>query len=374
MHRFAKQCFSTSIDIPTFIRVRDLSKLLRVPVDNLVQKACKKHYKKYYMEHAGVEYVFPGLKQIILPFPVARDIAHRYGLEANFEDVEPPEEQNMQGGKVAIRQPVVAVFGHINHGKTTFLDTLRGSNVAAREIEGITQTINVCEYKLNDGQSRVTFLDTPGHFHFFRMRSSAACYADAVVLMVAANEGCLRQTEECIGCIEELALPTVVAINKMDIAADRYESTLKVVRGFVATEDAPAFPIVAKDKASLHDMVQHLHGILLKNPKNALISGLQKCTCEATALEFSKIQGQGLRLRLINNHGSFQVGHHFVCGLIHGVVKAIRLANGEFQESTESGRVYDVMYSNKSRVHDAPIEMRVHFVPEQTATKLIDQR
>jgi len=121
----------------------------------------------------------------------------------------------------ATRPPVVVVMGHIDHGKTTLLDFVRKSNVVSRESGGITQHIGAYEIVYND--RRMTFLDTPGHEVFSKMRSRGARVADVAILVVAADDGVKPQTLEALKAILDVHIPFVVAVNKMDKEAAKYK-------------------------------------------------------------------------------------------------------------------------------------------------------
>jgi translation initiation factor IF-2 len=119
-----------------------------------------------------------------------------------------------EASKSMVRPPIVVVMGHVDHGKTTLLDTIRKSNVAAREAGGITQSIGA--YEIEHGGRKMTFIDTPGHEAFSKMRSRGARIADLAILVVAADEGVKPQTQESIKTLEETKTPFVVAITKTD--------------------------------------------------------------------------------------------------------------------------------------------------------------
>ncbi|OQR85527.1 translation initiation factor IF-2 [Achlya hypogyna] len=364
--------------LPNYIRVRDLAKKLKVPVDEVAKAACRKHYRKYYMTHNGVEYKFETLKQIILPFDAAARIAAQHNALVVYDKVEPDavgkhDIPHDKRDMCQTRPPVIAVMGHVNHGKTTLMDTLRGTNVADYEVEGITQKIHVCATDLNF-ETPATFLDTPGHFHFTRMRNNAAAVADVVVLVVAADEGCLLQTEESIGCIEDLGVPTVVCINKMDKATPAtLEAVEKEVRGYVALEHSPVLPISAKHGTNLDELKDKILAILPDIDLTAYY-GTKGGDAQGTALEIVASIGMGTVIRVMIFHGLLHPKDHFICGMIHGVVKTIRNANGDVVPVASPGQVVDVTFKNISRHKDAPLEFGFHVVSQTRAEEIVEQR
>ncbi|GMF36447.1 unnamed protein product [Phytophthora fragariaefolia] len=331
---------------------------------------------------------FRSVKHIVLPFRVAQEVAEHFGVQVAYDDVEPqlldaaagvPEEL------LGARQPVIAVMGHVDHGKTTLMDTLRRQmkaglkQIAPYEKHGITQKINVCEAALTP-DVKATFLDTPGHFHFFRMRSSAAQVADAVLLIVAADEGVLLQTEESIGAIEEAGLPAVICINKVDLLGEdgdeQIEKIVDELRSFVALQDSPVLTISGKTGAGLDDLKHTVWELVTELANEQRVDALvgSDTHAEGLVLESVALKGRGTVLRVLIKNGELEAKQHFVAGMIHGVVRNMRDAEGREVKRALPGTVVDITYSNKSKNVDAPNEHGFFALPESRAKQVIEQR
>jgi translation initiation factor IF-2 len=251
--------------------------------------------------------------------------------------------------------------------------------IAPFEKHGITQKINVCEAALTP-DINATFLDTPGHFHFFRMRSSAAQVADAVLLIVAADEGVLLQTEESIGAIEEAGLPAVICINKVDVLGDggdeQIDRIVDELRSFVALQDSPVLKISGKTGAGLDDLKhtvwELVNGLADDNRLDALVG--PDTNAEGLVLESVVMKGQGTVLRVLIKNGELAPKQHFVAGMIYGVVRSMRDAEGREVKRALPGTVVDVTYSNKSKNVDAPNEQGFFVLPEARAKQVLEKR
>ncbi len=175
--------------------------------------------------------------------------------------------------EVKVRAPIVAVMGHVDHGKTTFLDSIRGTKVADKEAGGITQNTRAHEVILPNG-FRITFIDTPGHEAFSSMRERGAKVTDFVLLIVAADDGVQPQTKQSIEFAKKDNVPIIVAINKIDIKGINLQKLKTELSGFgvVAEEyggDTLFFEISAKNKVGLDQL---LEGIQLLSEVNELKS------------------------------------------------------------------------------------------------------
>ncbi|KAE8901664.1 hypothetical protein PF003_g14526 [Phytophthora fragariae] len=374
--------------IPAFIRVRDLAKAIRQPLDKVLKRVVTKSNRRFQLkakDHPPAE--FRSVKHIVLPFRVAQEVAEQFGVQVAYDDVEPQliDAASDVPELLGVRQPVIAVIGHMDHGKTTLMDTLRHQmkaglkQIAPFEKHGITQKINVCEAALTP-DVKATFLDTPGHFHFFRMRSSAAQVADAVLLIVAADEGVLLQTEESIGAIEEAGLPAVICINKVDLLGEegdeQVEKIVDELRSFLALQDSPVLTISGKTGAGLDDLKhtvwELVAGLADEQRLDAMVGS--DTPAEGLVLESVALKGRGTVLRVLIKNGELKAKQHFVAGMIHGVVRSMRDAEGREVKRALPGTVVDITYSNKSKNVDAPNEHGFFVLPEARAKQVIEQR
>ncbi len=216
------------------------------------------------------------------------------------------------------RPPIVVILGHVDHGKTSLLDALRKTNVAAREIGGITQSTRA--FQVNG----ITFIDTPGHAAFSQMRARGGRIADLAVLVVSAVDGVMPQTKESIAMIKSTGIPTIVAITKTDLpgaSVDTVKSQLVeneiLVEGFGG--DVPAVPISAKTGTGLPELLEMVH----------LVSSLQPPTSdpfgplEAVVLESHLDTRRGPLATCIIKNGTLKTGQELFLDKLVGKAKAL---------------------------------------------------
>ena len=240
------------------------------------------------------------------------------------------------------RPPIVTVMGHVDHGKTSLLDSLRNTNVTARESGGITQHIGA--YQINHKNQPITFLDTPGHAAFSNIRSRGANLTDVVVLVVAANDSVKPQTIEAISHAKTAKVPIVLAINKIDlpdvdpnVVRNDLLSHEVVVESF--SGDVLETEISAIKKTNLDKL---LDNILLQIEILNLNVEHDKLA-EAIVVE-SKIEtGKGSVATVIIKNGTLNEGDHFTCGSSFGRVKALFDESGKRVKSAPPGMPVEVL-------------------------------
>lgn len=232
------------------------------------------------------------------------------------KDVDPPETQKP-------RPPVVTIMGHVDHGKTSLLDALRGTDVVAGEAGGITQHIGAYKVKTKDG-AEITFLDTPGHEAFTEMRARGANVTDIVILVVAADDGLMPQTIEAIAHTKAAGVPMIVAINKIDKdGANPQKIRERLLEHEVIVEamsgDVQDVEVSALKKTNLDKLLDAiaLQAELLElkaNPDRA---------AEGTVVEAKLDKGRGPVATILVNRGTLKVGDVFVVGTESGKVRAL---------------------------------------------------
>jgi translation initiation factor IF-2 len=231
-------------------------------------------------------------------------------------DVDPPE-------TLKPRPPVVTIMGHVDHGKTSLLDAIRGANVVSGEAGGITQHIGAYQVSLPD-KSKITFLDTPGHEAFTEMRQRGANVTDIVVLVVAADDGLKPQTVEAINHTKAAGVPMIVAINKIDKDGARPQRVREeLLQHEIVVEDLGGdvqdVEVSALKKTNLEGLLEaiNLQAELLElkaNPDRA---------AEGAVVEAKLDKGRGPLATVLMQRGTLKVGDVFVVGAVPGKVRAM---------------------------------------------------
>ncbi len=309
------------IELPSSIVIRDLAQMIEKSPIDLIKKLMTNG-------------VMATINQSV-DFDTAAIVVAEYGFEAIPEVV--VEENKEEAGEVPLwrqmiagedgaqlkaRPPVITILGHVDHGKTSLLDAIRSTEVAAGEAGGITQHIGA--YQVEKKGRLITFLDTPGHAAFTQMRARGAQGADIVVLVVAADDGVMPQTREAIAHAKAARVPIMVALNKIDKAnanPDRVKQQLAELE--LVPDDwggsTMVVPVSAKQNQGIDDL---LEGILLvadsveikANPNGKVIG---------TVIEAELDKSKGVLATLLVQNGTLEASDIVVAGTAYGKLRAI---------------------------------------------------
>jgi translation initiation factor IF-2 len=221
-----------------------------------------------------------------------------------------------------LRPPVVAFLGHVDHGKTSLLDSLRKSNVVASEAGGITQHIGA--YQVQHGDKRVTFLDTPGHEAFTAMRARGANVTDIVILVVAADDGLMPQTEEAISHAKAAGVPIIVAVNKVDLPNANVQKVRQQLSslGLLPQDWGGDTEFVETSATMRIGLEKLLETIVLTAELHELKANPDKGAA-GTCLEASLHETRGVLATFLVREGTLRRGDLVLCGQAYGRVKAM---------------------------------------------------
>jgi len=269
--------------------------------------------------------VFASINQA-LDIPTATSLAEAFNGTVNVLSFEEEAVQEVakeeKPENLEPRPPVVTVMGHVDHGKTSLLDAIRETEVAAGEAGGITQHIGASVVNV-DGH-RIVFVDTPGHEAFTRMRARGAKVTDIVVLVVAADDGVMPQTQEAIDHAKAAGVPIVVAINKIDKPEAQVERVKRQLsdRGLMPEEwggDTVMVEVSAKQKKNLDKLEEMI--LLVAELRD--LKANPKSPAAGTVLESRVDKGRGPVATVLVQTGTLHTGDVFICGAVYGKVRAM---------------------------------------------------
>lgn len=243
------------------------------------------------------------------------------------------KKSKQQTPNIVKRPPVVVVMGHIDHGKSTLLDTLRKSNVVGGEAGGITQHLSayVVPHKTKDGaEERITFLDTPGHAAFQKMRLRGADVADVAILVVSAEDGVKPQTLEALESIKAANIPFIVAINKIDKpSADIPRTQASLIENEIYIEgmggDTPWVPISAKAGTGIADLLD----LVILTADLAELTGDTSVPAVGKVLEGKMDAKRGNTATLLITNGTLKSGQYVVTGDVYSPVRIMEDFQGK---------------------------------------------
>ena len=318
LRRQAAPVERTPVGLPSVLTVADLAEALQTTGIEIIKELMK----------LGM---MANLNQQI-DFDTAHRVATALGWETHEEvpeivqqavaDFESRKQEAELDPQAVTRPPVVTIMGHVDHGKTKLLDSIRSANVAEGEAGGITQHIGA--YQIETQGRRVTFLDTPGHEAFTAMRARGAQATDVAVLVVAADDGVMPTTREAVAHIKSAHVPMVVAINKIDLPTanpDRVKQQLSELE-VVPEEwggDVPFVEVSAREKLGLDDLLEVL---LLVSDVNELKANPHK-SASGVVIEAKVDRSRGPVATVLVQSGTLNLKDVVVAGSTHGRVRAM---------------------------------------------------
>ena len=278
--------------------------------------------------------------EVVSPEDEERELFEGFGLDIST-DYEDDEEDLLP------RPPVVTVMGHVDHGKTALLDSIRNANVQAGEAGGITQHIGAYQvHTTHEGQDRaITFIDTPGHEAFTAMRARGAQVTDIAILVVAADDGVMPQTIEALNHAQSAGVPIVVAVNKIDKEGANPDKVKQQLTEFnlIAEEyggDVMFVPVSALKKQGITEL---LDAVLLTADAALDMRANPDKDARGVAIEANLDKGRGAVATVLIQSGTLKVGDSIVAGSAHGRVRAMFNEDGEPVESATPSRPVQVL-------------------------------
>ncbi|HUK82106.1 MAG TPA: translation initiation factor IF-2 [Verrucomicrobiae bacterium] len=267
---------------------------------------------------------------------IARKICERHGFVFELEKRErgagaihaPPKkvmilEEGVKTEDLRPRPPVVTVMGHVDHGKTSLLDAIRKTNVVAGETGGITQHIGASVVTLPDGKT-ITFLDTPGHEAFTKMRARGANVTDIAILVVAADDGVMPQTLEAINHAKAAQVPIIVAVNKVDLAAANPDRVKKQLQELGLSPESWGGETITVDvSATTKKNLDTLLEMILLQAEIMELKATPKGPAKGNVIEAQLEPGMGPTATVLVRKGTLKVGDAIICGPHGGKVRAL---------------------------------------------------
>ena len=323
----------TKIEIPESITVKDLAAEMKKTTADVIKKL--------------LGYGIMATINQEVDFDTAYLVAQEFGITASkkevvseedilFDDSEDKEEE------LEVRPPVIVVMGHVDHGKTSLLDTIRKTNVIEGEAGGITQAIGAYKVKVKDRE--ITFLDTPGHEAFTAMRARGAQITDIAILVVAANDGVKPQRVEAINHAKSAGIPIIVAINKIDLPDSNIEKVKQELMAYdlVPEEwggDTIFVPISAKKGENIDQLLEM---VLLEADVLELKANPRK-QAKGAVREARLDKAKGAIATMLVQRGSLDVGDTIVVGSSIGRIRAMKNDKGKVVKSAGPSTPVEIM-------------------------------
>ncbi|MFM1920347.1 MAG: hypothetical protein RLZZ303_1981 [Candidatus Hydrogenedentota bacterium] len=306
-----------TVEVEDTMTVEQLANAMEVPINELIL--------------ALMDEEIMATKNDVLQLDVIRKLAARFNFDVKLEI---PEEEDVMRDEpddpehLVLRAPVITVMGHVDHGKTSFLDVVREASVAAGEAGGITQHIAAYDVQIPTG--RVVFLDTPGHAAFTEMRARGSQVTDVVVLMVAADDGVRPQTIEAIDHAKAAGVPIVVAINKCDKDGAQPDRVRQELTQFgLLTEEWGGNTQMQNISCVTREGIPELLELLGLESEMMELRANPKKSARGAVVESEITRGMGPTAWVLVQNGTLRIGDPFLCGQTYGRVRQMLNSAGK---------------------------------------------
>ena len=351
----------TEIEIPETITVKDLAAEMKKTTADVIKKL--------------LGYGIMATINNEIDFDTAFLVAGEFGITAKKKQIITEEdilfdESEDKKEELQERPPVVVVMGHVDHGKTSLLDTIRKTNVIEGEAGGITQAIGAYMVTVND--RKITFLDTPGHEAFTAMRARGAQITDIAILVVAANDGIMPQTVEAINHAKSAGIPIIVAINKIDLPDSNVEKVKQELMNYelVPEEwggDTICVPISAKNNTNIDQLLEM---VLLEADVLELKANPHK-QAKGVVIEAKLDKSKGPIATMLVQRGTLDVGDTIVVGSSIGRIRV--MTNDKGKKVKQAGPSTPVEITGLTDVPEAG-DIFYEVKDEKMAKHLIERR
>lgn len=310
----------TKIEIAYMITVGDLAERLSIPVSRLIGELMKNGVMATVNERIDFDTAQIIVEELDLGIKLVKAADNGVTVTAR--------EKPQASDQASARPPVVAVMGHVDHGKTSLLDAIREANVVKGEAGGITQHISA--YQIDHGDRKITFLDTPGHEAFAAIREHGALLTDIVVLVVAADDGVKPQTVEAIRFARKAGVKIIVAANKMDKeGADINRLKQQLSENDLMTEEWGGDTIVMPVSAKTHDGIPALLDMILLVTDVEELKADIDGPAEGLIIEAHKETGRGPVAQALVESGTLKPGNFVVAGGSYAKVRNLETTSGK---------------------------------------------
>ena len=351
----------TEIEIPEIITVKDLAAEMKKTTADVIKKL--------------LGYGIMATINQDVDFDTAFLVAEEFGITAKKKETVTDEdilfdESEDKENELQVRPPIVVVMGHVDHGKTSLLDTIRKTNIISGEAGGITQAIGAYKVKVNDRE--ITFLDTPGHEAFTAMRARGAQITDIAILIVAANDGIMPQTIEAIDHAKSAGIPIIVAINKIDLPDANVDKVKQELMNYelVPEEwggDTICVPISAKQGTNIDQLLEM---VLLQADVLELKANPKK-QAKGVVVEARLDKAKGAIATMLVQRGTLDIGDTIIVGSSIGRIRAMKNDKGKKVKAAGPSTPVEIMgLTEVPEAGDTFYEVK----DEKTAKHLIERR